>query len=282
MSTATLKRRPSSRCTSPSTRHLTPARSIHAHPPIATALACVIDELPLIHYGMLAFGGTVRVAPYATFGSDELAEQTVTALRERNAALMANHGMVTFAPDLTRALDNALLLEWACEVYWRASDSRDTADARRKRAAGGARRRRIAAVRHDAPGREMSTEMRAIALGVHVLDVLVRPVEAIPEGQGGQLVEEIRITAAGTAAGTAITLAKLGAHVQSAGAVGTDALGDTLIALLNAAGVDTRLLLRRNGDADLRQRAPDPARRLAPGLPRRRGQRHAHGGRRAV
>ncbi len=91
----------------------------------------------------------------------------------------------------------------------------------------------------------MSTEMRAIALGVHVLDVLVRPVEAIPEGQGGQLVEEIRMTAAGTAAGTAITLAKLGAHVQSAGAVGTDALGDTLIALLNAAGVDTRLLLRR-------------------------------------
>ena len=41
--------------------------------------------------------------------------------------------------------------------------------------------------------------MRAIALGVHVLDVLVRPVEEIPEGQGGTLVEEIRITAAGTA-----------------------------------------------------------------------------------
>jgi sugar/nucleoside kinase (ribokinase family) len=88
-------------------------------------------------------------------------------------------------------------------------------------------------------------EMRAITLGVHVLDVLVRPVEAIPEGQGGQLVEEIRMTAAGTAAGTAITLAKLGAAVQSAGAVGTDALGDTLIALLRAAGVDTSLLHRR-------------------------------------
>ncbi len=91
----------------------------------------------------------------------------------------------------------------------------------------------------------MSGEMRAVTLGVHVLDVLVRPVEAIPEGQGGQLVEEIRMTAAGTAAGTAITLAKLGASVQSAGAVGTDALGDALIALLTAAGVDTRLLHRR-------------------------------------
>ncbi len=53
------------------------------------------------------------------------------------------------------------------------------------------------------------------------------------------------MTAAGTAGGTAITLAKLGAHVQSAGAIGTDALGDTLINLLNAAAVDTSLLQRR-------------------------------------
>ena len=94
---------------------------VHAHPPMATALSCVIDELPLVHYGMLAFGGAVRVAPYATFGSDELAEQTVAALDGRNAALMANHGMVAFAADLTTAVDNTLLLEWACEVYWRAT-----------------------------------------------------------------------------------------------------------------------------------------------------------------
>ena len=59
----------------------------------------------------------------------------------------------------------------------------------------------------------MTDEMRALAMGVHVLDVLVRPVEAIPEGQGGELVEEIRITAAGSAGGTALTLAKLGARV---------------------------------------------------------------------
>ncbi len=70
--------------------------------------------------------------------------------------------------------------------------------------------------------------MTAIALGVHVLDVLVRPVERIPEGQGGELVEEIKITAAGSAGGAALTLAKLGAHVRSAGAVGTDATGDML------------------------------------------------------
>jgi sugar/nucleoside kinase (ribokinase family) len=91
----------------------------------------------------------------------------------------------------------------------------------------------------------MSGEMTAIAMGVHVLDVLVRPVEAIPEGQGGQLVEEIRVTAAGSAGGTAITLAKLGARVRSAGAIGTDAVGDMLTRLLERDGVDTSLLVRR-------------------------------------
>jgi sugar/nucleoside kinase (ribokinase family) len=89
--------------------------------------------------------------------------------------------------------------------------------------------------------------VKAIAMGVHVLDVLVRPVEAIPEGQGGQLVDEIRITAAGSAGGAALVLAKLGAEVRSAGAVGTDPAGDMLLALLARDGVDTSLMLRRDG-----------------------------------
>jgi sugar/nucleoside kinase (ribokinase family) len=88
--------------------------------------------------------------------------------------------------------------------------------------------------------------MKAIAMGVHVLDVLVRPVEAIPEGQGGQLVEEIRMTAAGSAGGTALVLAKLGAEVRSAGAVGRDPVGDMLVTLLERDGVDTSLLARRD------------------------------------
>jgi sugar/nucleoside kinase (ribokinase family) len=88
--------------------------------------------------------------------------------------------------------------------------------------------------------------LKAIVMGVHVLDVLVRPVETIPEGQGGQLVEEIRITAAGSAGGAALVLSRLGAEVQSAGAVGTDPAGDMLLALLERDGVDTGLLLRRD------------------------------------
>ncbi|MEV0209181.1 carbohydrate kinase family protein [Streptomyces sp. NPDC050788] len=84
-----------------------------------------------------------------------------------------------------------------------------------------------------------------VTLGVHVLDVLVRPVEEIPEGQGATLVEDIRMTAAGTAAGTALTLAKLGASVRTSGAIGTDPTGDLLIQLLDRAGIDTELLVRR-------------------------------------
>lgn len=87
--------------------------------------------------------------------------------------------------------------------------------------------------------------MKVVTMGVHVLDVLVRPVEAIPEGQGATLVEDIRMTAAGTAGGTALTLAKLGAAVRSAGAIGSDPTGDMLVQLLEAAGVDARFLVRR-------------------------------------
>src|SRR5436305_1511144 len=92
----------------------------------------------------------------------------------------------------------------------------------------------------------MSQAAEIITLGVHVVDVLVRPVEEIPEGQGGTLVEEIRITPAGSAGGTAITLAKLGARARSAGAIGSDALGDVMLELLARFGVDGSLLVRRD------------------------------------
>src|SRR5262249_22215227 len=98
-----------------------------------------------------------------------------------------------------------------------------------------------------APLRRERLRVKVITLGVHVVDVLVRPVEEIPEGQGGQLVDEIRITPAGSAGGTAITLGKLGASVRSAGAIGEDELGDVLLALLGRFGVDTSLLVRRAG-----------------------------------
>ena len=94
---------------------------VHMHAPFATALACVLDELPVIHYQMLVLGGAVRVAPYATFGTPELAELTLEALEGRNAALMANHGAIAYGSDLDQAMEHAELLEWACRLYWRAA-----------------------------------------------------------------------------------------------------------------------------------------------------------------
>jgi L-fuculose-phosphate aldolase len=94
---------------------------VHTHAPMATALSCVLDELPCVHYQMLLLGGAVPVAPYATFGTPELAEAVLDALEGRSAALMANHGAIVHAPDLGAAVELSLLLEWACTVYWRAA-----------------------------------------------------------------------------------------------------------------------------------------------------------------
>lgn len=88
---------------------------------------------------------------------------------------------------------------------------------------------------------------RIITIGAHILDVLGRPVESIPPGQGSVRVEEIKATAAGTAAGTAVDLAKLGADVLTIGAIGDDLLGDILIAAMRRHGVDTSGLVRKPG-----------------------------------
>ena len=94
---------------------------VHTHAPMATALSCVLDELPCVHYSMLLLGGTVNVAPYATFGTPGLAEAVAAALEGHTAALMANHGAVAYGASVDEAVERSLLLEWACTVYWRAS-----------------------------------------------------------------------------------------------------------------------------------------------------------------
>jgi L-fuculose-phosphate aldolase len=93
---------------------------VHTHAPMATALSTVLDELPMIHYEMLLLGGPVRVAPYRTFGTPELAEAVLEALDGRTAAMMANHGTVTLGADVAGAVRATELLEWASTVYWRA------------------------------------------------------------------------------------------------------------------------------------------------------------------
>lgn len=95
---------------------------VHTHAPMATAIACVLkDELPCVHYQMLMLGGAVKIAPYRTYGTPVLAEVVLDALEGHTAALMANHGAIAYGPDLAAAVENMLLLEWACSVYWHAA-----------------------------------------------------------------------------------------------------------------------------------------------------------------
>jgi sugar/nucleoside kinase (ribokinase family) len=88
---------------------------------------------------------------------------------------------------------------------------------------------------------------RVVCLGVHIIDILGRPVERIPEGQGSHYLDEIRMTVAGTAAGTAVDLAKLGADVIAMGAVGRDALGDFLLDRMAEYRIDIRSVVRKGG-----------------------------------
>ena len=94
---------------------------VHTHAPIATALSLVLDELPLVHYEMLLLGGSIRVAPYRTFGTPELASACLDALEGRTAVIMANHGTVTYGADIAGAVRATELLEWAAGLYWRAA-----------------------------------------------------------------------------------------------------------------------------------------------------------------
>jgi L-fuculose-phosphate aldolase len=97
------------------------AAIVHTHSVAATAVATLADELPPIHYYAAMFGGTVRVAPYATYGTDELASNAVHALRGRTACLLGSHGAVTTGQDLKTAYDRSVYLEWICDVYLRAA-----------------------------------------------------------------------------------------------------------------------------------------------------------------
>jgi L-fuculose-phosphate aldolase len=91
----------------------------HAHALASTAVSISCDELPAVHYTLLQLGGPVRVAPYATFGSPELADNVLQALDGRVAALMQNHGSVAYGRDIAEACDRLELLEWHAELYSR-------------------------------------------------------------------------------------------------------------------------------------------------------------------
>ncbi|MDZ5700134.1 class II aldolase/adducin family protein [Chelativorans sp. M5D2P16] len=77
---------------------------VHAHPNHSTAIAITGQGIPAVHYMIAATGGpTIRCAPYATFGTDELSKNALAALEGRLACLLANHGAIACGPNLRKA-----------------------------------------------------------------------------------------------------------------------------------------------------------------------------------
>ncbi len=94
---------------------------LHAHSPFAVSLACLRCDIPAFHYMIARFGGdSIRCADYAIFGSAELSTAAMSAMQQRKACLLANHGLLVAGRDLDEALALAVELEELCEQYWRA------------------------------------------------------------------------------------------------------------------------------------------------------------------
>ncbi|MEU6017347.1 class II aldolase/adducin family protein [Streptomyces sp. NPDC047515] len=97
------------------------AAVVHTHAVHATAVSTLVAEVPPVHYAAAMLGGTVRVAAYARYGTEELAENMLAALRERTGCLLQNHGTVTHGATLEEAYDRTAQLEWLCRLWLAAS-----------------------------------------------------------------------------------------------------------------------------------------------------------------
>ena len=93
---------------------------IHAHTMYATVLACLHWDLPATHYMIAVAGKNVRCAEYATYGTHELAVNCLKAMEDRNAVLLANHGIVAGAKDLLNAFNVVEEIEYCSEIYVKA------------------------------------------------------------------------------------------------------------------------------------------------------------------
>ena len=92
---------------------------VHTHSTYATTLAICNKPIPAIHYMVAAAGGPdIRVAPYATYGTEELSNLAMKALEGRNCCLLRNHGVIATGPDVRRALWLAVEIETLARQYY--------------------------------------------------------------------------------------------------------------------------------------------------------------------
>ena len=94
---------------------------VHMHSPHATALACLRRGLPAFHYMVAVAGGdSVPCTPYHLFGTEALSQAVAEAFAERQACLMANHGLVAGGATLAQAMKVAVEIEALCGIYLQA------------------------------------------------------------------------------------------------------------------------------------------------------------------
>ncbi len=92
---------------------------IHTHPTFATSLSCLRKDIPAFHYMVAVAGGTnIRCSNYALFGTQELSDTMLMALKQRRACLLGTHGMICFHDDLDNALWLAVEVETLAKQYW--------------------------------------------------------------------------------------------------------------------------------------------------------------------
>jgi L-fuculose-phosphate aldolase len=93
----------------------------HMHSMFASTLSCLRKDIPAVHYMIVVGGGSsIRCAPYRTYGTQALADSALKALEDRNACLLANHGMICVGPSLKKAMWLAVEVETLAAQYWRA------------------------------------------------------------------------------------------------------------------------------------------------------------------
>jgi len=91
---------------------------VHAHPPYATALACLNKDIPSFHYMVAVAGGKdIRCCGYKPFGTPELSEEVLAALLGRKACLMSHHGLIAFGDNLEKAMSLAVEVEVLAQQY---------------------------------------------------------------------------------------------------------------------------------------------------------------------
>ncbi len=90
---------------------------VHTHSFYSSSLSCMNKGLPAIHYMIASAGGDISCAPYATFGTSELANNALKGMENRRAVLLANHGLVSGARTIDQAYSIASHIEYISGLY---------------------------------------------------------------------------------------------------------------------------------------------------------------------